>query len=206
MGSTSTVASDSYPGLRSVACTSRADGHAEFICWCCCQTSNRRRRSRSGWMAIASWKATGRPTVRLTARDLLERALDCAPQALLIPAHAWTPWYGIYGSKAGFDGLEECFGDLAPLVRAVESGLSSDPAMNRAVPELDGRAVVSFSDAHSPAKAGTGSNGVFGTAFVGRVGQCARQPGRSLHRGILPGGREIPLQRAPQVRRRVRHG
>ena len=96
----------------------------------------------------------GRPTVRLTARDLLETALDYAPQALLIPAHAWTPWYGIYGSKAGFDSLEECFGDLAPMVRAVESGLSSDPAMNRAVPELDGRAVVSFSDAHSPAKLG----------------------------------------------------
>ena len=99
-------------------------------------------------------ESDGRPTVRLTARDLLETALDCAPQALLIPAHAWTPWYGIYGSKAGFDSLEECFGDLAPMVRAVESGLSSDPAMNRAVPELDGRAVVSFSDAHSPAKLG----------------------------------------------------
>ena len=96
----------------------------------------------------------GRPTVSLSARQLLETALDCSPESLLIPAHAWTPWYGVYGSKAGFDSLEECFGDLAPMVRAVESGLSSDPAMNRAVPELAHRAVVSFSDAHSPGNLG----------------------------------------------------
>ena len=96
----------------------------------------------------------GRPTVSLSARQLLETALDCSPEALVIPAHAWTPWYGVYGSKAGFDSLEECFGDLAPMIRAVESGLSSDPAMNRAVPELAHRAVVSFSDAHSPGNLG----------------------------------------------------
>ena len=96
----------------------------------------------------------GRPTVSLSARQLLETALDCSPESLVIPAHAWTPWYGVYGSKAGFDSLEECFGDLAPMVRAVESGLSSDPAMNRAVPELAHRAVVSFSDAHSPGNLG----------------------------------------------------
>ena len=96
----------------------------------------------------------GRPTVSLCARQLLETALDCSPESLVIPAHAWTPWYGVYGSKAGFDSLDECFGDLAPMVRAVESGLSSDPAMNRAVPELAHRAVVSFSDAHSPGNLG----------------------------------------------------
>ncbi len=99
-------------------------------------------------------ESDGRPTVSLSARQLLETALDCCPQALVIPAHAWTPWYGVYGSKAGFDSLDECFGDLAPMVRAVESGLSSDPAMNRAVAELAGRAVVSFSDAHSPGNLG----------------------------------------------------
>ena len=96
----------------------------------------------------------GRPTVSLSARDLLETALGCHPESIVIPAHAWTPWYGVYGSKAGFDSLEECFADLTPLVRAVETGLSSDPAMNRAVRELDRRAVVSFSDAHSPANLG----------------------------------------------------
>ena len=99
-------------------------------------------------------ESDGRPTVSLSARQLLETALDCCPESLVIPAHAWTPWYGVYGSKAGFDSLDECFGDLAPMVRAVESGLSSDPAMNRAVPELSQRAVVSFSDAHSPANLG----------------------------------------------------
>ena len=99
-------------------------------------------------------ESDGRPTVSLSARQLLETALDCCPESLVIPAHAWTPWYGVYGSKSGFDSLEECFGDLAPMVRAVESGLSSDPAMNRAVPELAQRSVVSFSDAHSPANLG----------------------------------------------------
>ncbi len=96
----------------------------------------------------------GRPTVSLSARDLLSLALDCHPQAQVIPAHAWTPWYGMYGSRSGFDSLEECFGDLSHQITAVESGLSSDPAMNRAVPELDTRAVVSFSDAHSPGRLG----------------------------------------------------
>ena len=96
----------------------------------------------------------GRPTVALSSRDLLGIALDCDPASIVIPAHAWTPWYGVYGSKAGFDSLEECFGDLAPMVRAVESGLSSDPAMNRLVPELADRAIVSFSDAHSPPNLG----------------------------------------------------
>ncbi len=96
----------------------------------------------------------GRPTVSLSARDLLEMALECHHHAIVIPAHAWTPWYGVYGSKGGFDSLEECFGDLAPWIMAVESGLSSDPGMNRMVAELDGRSVVSFSDAHSPARLG----------------------------------------------------
>ena len=104
--------------------------------------------------AYGKLESDGRPTVSLSSRQLLETAMDCCPESLLIPAHAWTPWYGVYGSKAGFDSLDECFGNLAPLVRAVESGLSSDPAMNRAVPELADRSVVSFSDAHSPGNLG----------------------------------------------------
>ncbi|MYC32261.1 MAG: DNA helicase UvrD [Chloroflexi bacterium] len=96
----------------------------------------------------------GRPTVSLSARDLLALALDCHPEAIVMPAHAWTPWYGVYGSKSGFDSLEECFGDLSHLITAVETGLSSDPAMNRAVPELENRSIVSFSDAHSLGRLG----------------------------------------------------
>ena len=98
--------------------------------------------------------ADGRPVLRMTPRDLLLLLLDVDPRCLLIPAHAWTPWYGIYGSKSGFDSLEECFGDAAGHVHAIETGLSSDPAMNWQVSELDSRSIVSFSDAHSPQKMG----------------------------------------------------
>ena len=96
----------------------------------------------------------GRPTLRLSGRDLVEAALGADDRCEVIPAHAWTPWYGVYGSKGGFDSLAECFGDMAPHIHAVETGLSSDPAMNWRVPELDKRTIVSFSDAHSPSKLG----------------------------------------------------
>ena len=91
----------------------------------------------------------GRPILHISARDLLGTLLDIDGRCLVIPAHLWTPWYGLYGSKSGFDSLEECFGDLAGHVYAVETGLSSDPAMNWRVPSLDDVSVVSFSDAHS---------------------------------------------------------
>jgi uncharacterized protein (TIGR00375 family) len=96
----------------------------------------------------------GRPTLRMTPRELVLTLLDIDGRCLVIPAHAWTPWYGVYGSKSGFDSLEECFGDVAEHVYAIETGLSSDPAMNWRIPELDGRSIVSFSDAHSPQKMG----------------------------------------------------
>lgn len=98
--------------------------------------------------------ADGRPITGLSARDLAELVLETDKDCLVIPCHVWTPWYSLYGSNSGFDSMEECFGDLAGEVSAVETGLSSDPAMNWRIPELDGRAIVSFSDAHSPAKLG----------------------------------------------------
>ncbi len=91
----------------------------------------------------------GRPSVGISAAELTCLALDVDPAAMVIPAHIWTPWYGLLGSVSGFDSLEECFGDLTAVIRAVETGLSSDPAMNWGVPEMEGRAIVSFSDAHS---------------------------------------------------------
>ena len=91
----------------------------------------------------------GRPSVGMSAADLTSLALDVDARSMVIPAHVWTPWYGMLGSVSGFDSLEECFGDLAPMVSAVETGLSSDPAMNWGIPGMDGRAIVSFSDAHS---------------------------------------------------------
>ena len=96
----------------------------------------------------------GRPILRLTPGDLLETLLEIDDRCIMIPAHLWTPWYGLYGSKSGFDSLAEAFGDLADRVPAVETGLSSDPAMNWGVPSLDDVSIVSFSDAHSPAKLG----------------------------------------------------
>ncbi len=92
----------------------------------------------------------GRPMLNITARQLAEMAWEADERMMVVPAHAWTPWYGLYGSKSGFDSMEECFGDLAPRISAIETGLSSDPAMNWRVADVDGRAIVSFSDAHSP--------------------------------------------------------
>ena len=91
----------------------------------------------------------GRPTLKLTPRDLLEMLLGIDPRCFVIPAHVWTPWFGLFGSKSGFDSLEECFGDLSEHVIAVETGLSADPTMCWRVPDLDDLSIVSFSDAHS---------------------------------------------------------
>ena len=91
----------------------------------------------------------GRPSVGLPAVDLTSLALEIDSGAMVIPAHIWTPWYGLLGSVSGFDSLEECFGDLTPMIHAVETGLSSDPAMNWAISDLSSQAIVSFSDAHS---------------------------------------------------------
>ncbi len=99
-------------------------------------------------------ESDGRPTLGMSARDFTALALDVNPDCMIIPAHVWTPWYGAFGSKTGFDDLEECFQDMACQINAVETGLSSDPAMNWSVPWLEDKAIVSFSDAHSPAKLG----------------------------------------------------
>ena len=99
--------------------------------------------------AYGRMDADGRPTLRISPRDLCHRLHDIAPRCFVMAAHLWTPWFGAYGERSGFDSIEECFGDAAPLVPAVETGLSADPAMTWAVPSLDDVALVSFSDAHS---------------------------------------------------------
>ena len=96
----------------------------------------------------------GRPTLKMSARDFTRLALDADPESIVIPAHVWTPWYGVFGSKSGFDSLEECFQDLASEIHSVETGLSSDPAMMWPIPELADKTIVSFSDAHSVPKLG----------------------------------------------------
>ena len=93
----------------------------------------------------------GRPILGLDVRDLVELVLDCSPEAICIPAHIWTPWFSLFGSKSGFDRIEDCFADLTGQIHALETGLSSDPAMNWRLSSLDGYTLVSNSDAHSPA-------------------------------------------------------
>lgn len=103
---------------------------------------------------IGNLGSDGRPILGLDAYRLLEMMLAISPRIMVIPAHAWTPHFSIFGAFSGFDSLDECFGDLTPHIRAIETGLSSDPAMNRRLPALDGIQLISCSDAHSPAKLG----------------------------------------------------
>ena len=94
----------------------------------------------------------GRPILRLDRRDLLEICLEIDEEVLFVPAHIWTPHFAVLGAASGFDSLEECYGDLLPQIFAVETGLSSDPPMNRRFSALDRFALISNSDAHSPQK------------------------------------------------------
>jgi len=96
----------------------------------------------------------GRPIIGLTSIQVAELVLTIEPKALIIPAHAWTPWFSVFGSMSGFNSLEEAFGPYAKHIYAVETGLSSNPAMNWRIKELDNRSIVSFSDAHSGPKLG----------------------------------------------------
>jgi uncharacterized protein (TIGR00375 family) len=107
---------------------------------------------------IGNIKSDGRPILGLDARNLLEILLETSERAFLVPAHIWTPWFSVLGSKSGFDSIEECFDDLTPHIFAVETGLSSDPAMNWRVSSLDGLTLVSNSDAHSPLNLGREAN------------------------------------------------
>lgn len=113
---------------------------------------------------IGNILSDGRPILGLDSRDLLEIVLEEAPEGFLVPAHIWTPWFSLFGSKSGFDRIEECFGDLTHHVFALETGLSSDPDMNRMISSLDRFALISNSDCHSPARLGREAN-LFTTGF-----------------------------------------
>lgn len=113
---------------------------------------------------IGNLEADGRPMLGLDSRDLLEIVLEEAPEGFLVPAHVWTPWFSLFGSRSGFDTVEECFGDLHSQVFSLETGLSSDPAMNRLVSALDRFALISNSDSHSPSRLGREAN-LFSTGF-----------------------------------------
>ncbi len=102
--------------------------------------------------AIGNICSDGRPILGLDSKKLLAILLEISDQAYLIPAHAWTPFFAVFGSQSGFDSLEECFDDLTPHIFAIETGLSSDPAMNWRISALDNITLISNSDAHSPEK------------------------------------------------------
>lgn len=108
--------------------------------------------------AIGNLHSDGRPILGLDSRDLLEITLDCCPEAIYIPAHIWTPHFSLFGAFSDFETLEECFADMSPYIHALETGLSSDPLMNRRLSMLDGYTLMSNSDAHSPAKLGREAN------------------------------------------------
>ncbi|OPY64384.1 MAG: hypothetical protein A4E63_03526 [Syntrophorhabdus sp. PtaU1.Bin050] len=107
---------------------------------------------------IGNLNADGRPILGLDAKDLLQIVGNACPEAVFVPAHAWTPHFSVFGAESGFDSLEECFEELTPHIRAIETGLSSDPLMNRRLSALDRLTLISNSDAHSPGKLGREAN------------------------------------------------
>lgn len=107
---------------------------------------------------VGNLASDGRPILGLDSRHLLEMVLETDPLAFLVPAHIWTPWFSIFGSKSGFDSVEECFGSLAQHIFALETGLSSDPEMNWMLSSLDRFRLISNSDAHSGEKLGREAN------------------------------------------------
>ncbi|MBI5887992.1 MAG: DNA helicase UvrD [Deltaproteobacteria bacterium] len=115
-------------------------------------------RMNAAFSRLGNIRSDGRPILGFSAIDLLKIVLDASPDAMLIPAHAWTPWFSIFGSKSGFDSIEECFGGLSKHIHAIETGLSSDPQMNWRLSALDRVALISNSDAHSPKKLGREAN------------------------------------------------
>lgn len=103
-------------------------------------------------------KSDGRPIMGLTAETLTKIVMDANPRAMVVPAHAWTPWFSVFGSNSGFDTVQECFGSMSKHIYAIETGLSSDPAMNWRLSALDKYTLLSNSDAHSPANLGREAN------------------------------------------------
>jgi uncharacterized protein (TIGR00375 family) len=113
-------------------------------------------RSKLGNLGKLS--SDGRPIFSFSAKELVKMILDISPDCLIIPAHAWTPWFSIFGANSGFDSIAECFGEMSPHIHAVETGLSSDPEMNWRLSALDPITLISNSDAHSPSRLGREAN------------------------------------------------
>lgn len=107
---------------------------------------------------IGNLYSDGRPILGLSAKDLVKLVLDIDPEVMVIPAHAWTPWFSLFGSKSGFNTIEECYGEMSKCIYAIETGLSSDPEMNWRLSNLDKITLISNSDSHSLPNLGREAN------------------------------------------------
>ncbi|MBI5588372.1 MAG: DNA helicase UvrD [Deltaproteobacteria bacterium] len=116
------------------------------------------KKMNSVFSSLGNINSDGRPIFGFSAKDLIKIVMDASPEAMVVPAHAWTPWFSIFGSKSGFNSIEECFGEYSRYIYAIETGLSSDPRMNWRVSALDKITLISNSDAHSPSKLGREAN------------------------------------------------
>ncbi|MDD5071941.1 MAG: endonuclease Q family protein [Patescibacteria group bacterium] len=103
-------------------------------------------------------RSDGRPILGMKAPELVTLCLSIHPKFLIYPAHIWTPWFAVFGSKSGFDSMEECFHEQTENIYAIETGLSSDPAMNWRLSALDSLSIISNSDAHSLPNLGREAN------------------------------------------------
>ena len=171
------------------------------------RASMRPDRITTALAKIGNLASDGRPILGLDSRDLLDITLSADPGCFLVPAHVWTPWFAVLGSKSGFDAVQECYADLAGHIFAVETGLSSDPAMNWACSSLDPYRLVSNSDAHSPPMLGREAT-VFDTDLDYFAMAAALRTGNGLegHDRVLSRGGEVSPGRAPQMRRPGRPG
>ena len=127
----------------------------------------RQINTQLGW--IGNLKSDGRPILGLDSKELLKIVSTISEEAYVIPAHAWTPWFSVFGSQSGFDSLEECFEELTPKIFAIETGLSSDPGMNWRLSGLDKVALISNSDSHSLPKLGREANAFEGSELSYRA-------------------------------------
>jgi uncharacterized protein (TIGR00375 family) len=107
---------------------------------------------------IGNLSSDGRPILGFDAKQLLKMVIDVSSDSMVVPAHAWTPHFSVFGSESGFDSLKECFEELTPHIHSIETGLSSDPPMNWRLSGLDRITLISNSDAHSPSKLGREAN------------------------------------------------
>jgi uncharacterized protein (TIGR00375 family) len=133
--------------------------------------------------AVGNLHSDGRPILGMDVKLFCRMIADSCPRAVVIPSHIWTPWFSLFGANSGFDSIEECFEEMTPMIFALETGLSSDPAMNWRLSALDRYALVSNSDAHSPSRIGREAN-VFDTDFSYRGLLDAlrtRDPAKFLH-------------------------